>query len=102
MPRIPTHKDWASTDALILQRGMPKARRTAYSRNEAAVAAYNVWLVTTAPTSKPSAAAKPRAMPAFVFIIQCKRVRQESSAAVNTDTLELVRIRSATTGALAA
>src|SRR5437016_1974745 len=101
MPRTPTHRDWARTDALILQRGMPRARRTAYSRKEPAVAAYNVWLVTTAPTSRPSAAAKPSAMPAFVLIIQCQRVRQESSSAVNTDTLELARRRSATAAALA-
>ena len=73
----------------------------AYSRTETAVAAYNVWLVTTAPTSRPSAAANPSAMPAFVFIIQCKRVRQESSSAVKTDTLGLARNRSTTTAALA-
>ena len=53
----PTQNACAITIAAIRHHGMPKARSTAYSRRDAAVAAYNVWLVTTAPTSRPSAAA---------------------------------------------
>ena len=37
----------------IRQRGMPSARSTAYSRMRRHRAAYSVWLVTTAPTSRP-------------------------------------------------
>ena len=71
MPATPTQNDWASTIAAMRQRGMPIARKTAYSLSDAAVAAYSVWLVTTAPTRRPSAAAQPRGlMPALVFVSQ--------------------------------
>ena len=38
-PAIPTQKDWPRTETAMRQRGMPRARSTANSRNEAAVAA---------------------------------------------------------------
>ena len=47
-----------------------QARSTAYSRSDAAVAAYSVWLVTAMPTSRLSKAVKPMPMPASVRVAQ--------------------------------
>src|SRR6516162_7250624 len=87
MPDTPIQNDWARTDRAMRQRGMPRARKTAYSLREAAVAAYNVWLVTTAPTARPKAAAKPRAMPALVLVSQCQRLRKEKVSLVKAAIL---------------
>ena len=44
--------------------------------------ARSVWLVTTAPTSNPSSAVKPTAIPTFVVVNQCMRERCENSSCV--------------------
>ena len=64
---------------------MPRASRTAYSRRAAAVAAYNVWLVTAAPTINPNKTAQPMAMPALVLVNHWSCERIENSWLVNAD-----------------
>lgn len=61
------------------------ALKTANSRKEAAVAEYKVWLVTTAPTNKPRAAAYPKAIPALVLVSQCILDRNENSGLVKAE-----------------
>src|SRR5262245_3708234 len=87
MPDIPTQNDCDNTIMAMRQRGMPRARKTAYSLSDATVAECSVVLVTTAPTSNPRSAASPSAMPAFVLNSQCNWLLLENCCVVNGDSL---------------
>src|SRR5262249_16343213 len=86
IPASPTQKDCAKTDIINRQRGMPIALSVPYSRCDATVAAYRVWLVTTAPTTRPRQAVNASPKPALVVVIQCNRDRVENSSRVKIAT----------------
>ena len=79
IPDTPTQNAWEMTISRIRQRGMPRARKTAYSLSEATVAEYSVWLVTATPTSNPRIADQPTARPLLVAVSQYHCVWAENS-----------------------
>src|SRR5262245_34907277 len=100
-PAAPTQNDWVSTVHTIRQLGIPRASRTAYSRHDAAVAAYSVWQVITTPMISPRMADQTAVRPALVVVIQCIRVWKEKSGLGKADKAYNRRSRSATSLALA-
>src|SRR5262245_27442195 len=99
-PAAPTQNDCDSTVATICQVGMPRASSTAYSRHDAAVAAYRVWQVIASPISSPRIADHTAVTPALVVTIQCFRVWKEKPSLVYADMAYCSLRRCATAGAL--